>query len=596
MARVGGRHILGINLSHNSSCAIMRDGVVAYVGQEERFNRIKNVETFPQLALEHGLNTLGLKGEELDAACFTTINVDPVFTKANTVRNFSMADYINYYGTKYWEKKLSGADCIDYLQWLRDAPQFNRHETWFTYDFLESASDLGDVELMAELFRDEQITYLQRTLGISRDKVSFVRHHEAHANYGYFASPFRGSDCAVLVLDGMGDNENQTVWVASDDTLTKIASSDENDIGRVYKLATLILGMRPDEHEYKVMGLAPYAKPSHVAASFEPLSSLSRVKNMAIRHDKRPINLYKYLVEAWQGHRFDNIAGAVQRYTEDLAVELVRDVHNTTGLRRFALSGGISLNVKMNQRIAELPFVDELFVAGSGGDESLSIGGCYALNGGGAPLQSLYLGFDAQEDTQSEVWKSLADEFEITLGFSPHDVAALLADGEIVARVHGRAEFGARALGGRSILADPSNIDNVRQINEAVKQRDFWMPFALSILDEFAGLYINNPKKISAPHMTIAFDTVPSNYERICAGTHPYDRTVRPQIVSRDTAPSYYAVIEEFHKLSGVPALLNTSFNLHGDPIVNNLSDAVHTLRNSGLQYLVFEDRLIAKK
>ncbi len=316
---------------------------------------------------------------------------------------------------------------------------------------------------------------------------------------------------------------------------------------------------------------------------------------MKIRKNNRPDDLFSYLQDAWLDKRFDNIGGAVQKFSEQIACDLIKDIHKQTELRRFVISGGIALNVKMNKSISELDCVDEFFVCGSGADESLSIGGCYILNKGGKPLDNMYLGFDAKDDMDSPLWEALRKEFKIINNISNEEIAKILANGEIVARIAGRAEFGARALGNRSILADPSQQESVYRINEAIKQRDFWMPFALSILEEDANKYIYNPKKISAPYMSIAFDTVPANYSKICGGTHPYDKTARPQFVSKQNAPEYHALINAFKKETGIPALLNTSFNLHGEPIVNNLEDAIHTLRNSGLNYVLYENRLIKK-
>ena len=174
---------------------------------------------------------------------------------------------------------------------------------------------------------------------------------------------------------------------------------------------------------------------------------------------------------------------------------------------------------------------------------------------------------------------------------------ALSARGrEIVAVARGRAEFGARALGNRSILANPSKRDSVQKINEAIKNRDFWMPFALSVMDEHQGVYVANPKGFSSPFMAISLETKPERYDQIAAGTHPYDRSVRPQFVSKDAAPAYHRLIGEFQKVSGIPAILNTSFNLHGEPIVDTIEDAVRTFELSGLDHLLINDRVLLSK
>ena len=187
-------------------------------------------------------------------------------------------------------------------------------------------------------------------------------------------------------------------------------------------------------------------------------------------------------------------------------------------------------------------------------------------------------------------------DFEINWNVNYNDVAKLIANGQIVACIQGRAEFGARALGNRSILADPRKRESVQRINEAIKNRDFWMPFALSILKEKSDKYILNPKKLDSPHMAISLDVVPEEHEKIIAGTHPYDKTVRPQFVESSESPRYHELISSFEELTGIPALLNTSFNLHGEPIVDSLSDAVRTFKMSGLDHLFIENSILISK
>ena len=175
------------------------------------------------------------------------------------------------------------------------------------------------------------------------------------------------------------------------------------------------------------------------------------------------------------------------------------------------------------------------------------------------------------------------------------EIANLLADGEIIARVCGRMEFGSRALGNRSILADPSNSETVKKINEMIKDRDFWMPFAATIMDTFVERYLINPKNFESRYMAIAMDAKKEHLSEIKAGTHPYDETVRPQILSKNQNESYYDLLEKFSKITGIGALLNTSFNLHGIPMVNTLADAMHVFENSELNHLVLDKYLIRK-
>lgn len=591
-------YILAVHCGHNASSALMMDGEIIIAVQEERFCGKKNYTGYPRRAIDYCLNKGNVKGSDLAHVAYTTINFPSIPIKSKHFTQFSIRDYLDYYGERYYGRKLKGEDCLDYLRWLRDSEKFNIDEQYFDFSYLNDQV-LSDSKLDAELFRQERKRTLATHLNISPDKIEFVDHHTCHAYYGYFGSPFRKEDCIVVTLDSWGDGRNQTVWKASNDELTMIVESDQSDIGRLYKMATLILGMRPDEHEYKVMGLAPYAKAFNVDRAMEVIKDILMVDGMKIVHNNRPADLYTYLRDEWAEYRFDSIAGAIQKYTEKLAKELIENIYMETGIKCFVISGGISMNVKMNKAISELDCVSSLFVCGSGSDESTSIGGCYYLNRknkNNKYLKNLFLGYDINNEIDKIDWEPICRDYIVRHGVTYSAVASLIANGNIIAKIDGRAEFGARALGNRSILADPSKRDIVMKINEAIKNRDFWMPFALSILEDCADKYIYNPKKLKAPFMSLAFNTLPDLYYNIYAGIHPYDKTVRPQYVSKEHTPEFYNFIEEFYKLTGIPALLNTSFNLHGEPIVNDISDALRTFGSSGLDHLYINSNTLVSK
>lgn len=591
--------ILAIHSGHNASAALMRNGIITTAVLEERFCRKKNYVGYPWQAIEYCLKTEGVSGKELARIAYTTTSYgNSIFLKAKTSTQFSVRDYVDYYGGKYYKKRIQGENCLEYYQWLNTADKFNEDKQYYDFSYLTDEVML-DPKKDAELFRKEQVRLLSSQLGVAANKIEFIDHHTCHAYYAYFGSPFRNEDCIAITLDGWGDGRNQTVWKVSGEKFDLLAESSQNDIGRIYKLATLILGMRPDEHEFKVMGLAPYAKASHVQRAMQILDDICAIDGMRIVSKNRPNDLYAYLEEGWKDHRFDNIAGAVQNYTEKLACDLVRNIANKTGIRRFVIGGGIAMNIKMNKAISELDEVEELFVCGSSGDESLSIGGCYFLNSdqkSNQPISNLFLGYDIRDEIDQFDANSYANKFDVQCGVTFDQVAALLAKGDIVAVVRGRAEFGARALGNRSILANPSRRETVQQINEAIKNRDFWMPFALSILEEKYDEYILNPKRLHSPFMSISLDVRAENNSEIEAGTHPYDRTVRPQFVTLKDAPEYHALISAFQRATGIPALLNTSFNLHGEPIVDTIADAIRTFELSGLDHLLIDDSILISK
>jgi carbamoyltransferase len=596
--RMSGELCFAVHVGHNASAALMRDGVIVAAALEERFCRTKNVVGYPKHAIEFCLRTAGVAGSDLGRIATTTVNRSGLMIKAPTSTAFTLRDYHDYYGDRYYGPMMRGADTFEYLRWLRDDPKFNAAEQHFDFSYLTDAVLKNPAQEIA-LFHEQTAQCLASHLGVDARRIEFLDHHTCHAYYAYFGSPFRGGDTVALTMDSWGDGRNQTVWKFSDERATLLAESAENDLARIYKMATLVLAMRPDEHEFKVMGLAPYAKPSHVARARAALEDLLTVDGMRVVHKNRPRDLYAYLRSAWLDHRFDNIGGAVQSFTERIAAELVENIVAETGVRRLVLSGGVAMNVKMNKVIAELECVDALYVCGSGGDESLSIGGCYVMNaeaGTNASLPHMYLGFDIADEMPTFNASAYADRFDVTLTADADHVAALLVKGEIVAVARGRAEFGARALGNRSILANPSRRESVQQINEAIKNRDFWMPFALSILDERHAEYLVNPKQLASPVMSISLDARMERYHDIEAGTHPYDRTVRPQFVSQEHAPAYHRLIAAFDRQTGIPALLNTSFNLHGEPIVDTIADAVRTFEVSGLDHLWINDSVLMSK
>ena len=591
-------YILALSVSHNSTAALMKDGEILVAVCEERSVRKKNYIGYPRNSIDYCLKKAGIKSEELTRIAYTTIENSSVFVKAKTNTEFTLQDYRDYYGEKYYKKVLNGESTLGYLQWLRDDQKFNKDIEHFDFTYLTDEV-LLDSKKDLELFRQEEARILGEHLGVPSTKIEFLDHHTCHAYYSYFGSPFRGKSCLVLTLDGWGDGRNQTVWKAENDHLTLITDSNQNDIGRIYKMATLILGMRPDEHEFKVMGLAAYAKSDYIEKARKAIDEISEINEMRIVSKNRPRDLFTYLEEQWKIHRFDNIAGAVQAFTEDLACALVKSIVQETGIHRLVIGGGIAMNIKMNKAISELDEIEEMFVCGSSGDESLSIGGCYLLSSNvksNQPLANLYLGYDINDELEDFDITQLRSLYEISTEATFAEVAKLLAKGDIIGVVRGRAEFGARALGNRSILANPSKKGTVQQINEAIKNRDFWMPFALSILDTAFDSYIENPKNLQSPFMAISLDVKAEKMSEIEAGIHPYDKTVRPQSVSKINNPEYFALISEFEKLTGIPALLNTSFNLHGEPIVDSIADALYTFKNSGLDHLLIQDKILLSK
>lgn len=261
------------------------------------------------------------------------------------------------------------------------------------------------------------------------------------------------------------------------------------------------------------------------------------------------------------------------------------------------------MNVKANKKIAEIPGLRDLVVCPSAGDESAPFGGAYfgyqhLSKTIPQNISDLYLGpdFSGQEIEQA-IKEALNKSFTARkYNDIEKQIAKLLANGKIVGRFKGRMEWGARALGNRSILMDPSRADLKTELNDQVKSRDFWMPFAATILEERQKDYIVNPKNIKGYFMNIGFDTTGKGKKALSAAVHPYDFTCRPQILRKEDNPDYYKLIKYFEDQTGIGAVLNTSFNYHGEPIVCSPKDALHTFAVTGLKYLAMGNYLITKK
>lgn len=451
--------------------------------------------------------------------------------------------------------------------------------------------------------------------GLPFERIRVVEHHRCHASAAYHAAGDLNADQLVLTADGLGDYVSATTNIGSDGRLVRRSQvSDEHSLGTLYQIVTFLLGMVPLEHEHKVMGLAPYAGPARpevrrIRDRFRALFEFTGDGTTWRCTEGRGLGAESVpLIERLlHRERFDRIAGGLQSFLEEFLVEWVRNCIQATGVPRVTLGGGVFMNVKANGRILELPEVESLFVMPSAGDETNCLGAAYAVEaeraGGPAaaipPLGHLFLGTDlgpkeaeaglASPNIPSSIsWRRLKDP--------ANEVAHLLEEGAVVARATGRMEFGARALGNRSILADPARPEHVRRINEMIKSRDFWMPFAPSVLaQEMEGLF-HRPKPTPAPYMALAFGVREEAWTQIQAAAHPADRTARPQEVDATWNPSYHSLLAAFKKRTGRGALLNTSFNLHGEPIVRDAPDALRVFLESDLDYLVLGNLLVWKK
>jgi carbamoyltransferase len=378
---------------------------------------------------------------------------------------------------------------------------------------------------------------------------------------------------------------------------------DADSLGAIYSWITYGMGFVPLEHEYKLMGMGPYASDraaEETAKVFTRYLGLDDTGLKFRRKTRRRTNDFYDLIEReLRGKRFDYICAGLQRFTEDLLCQWIANAVRATGVRKVLAAGGVFMNVKANKRISELPEVDSFEAFPSCGDETLSLGAYYleaAKQYGDEhvpPLSNFYLGDAPGDDEIEAAIREYGYEAERPADIADR-VADLLAQGHPVARCAGPMEFGARALGNRSILADPRAQDVVRVINRMVKKRDFWMPFAPMVKASRQHDYVINPKQLHSPYMMMTFDTK-SNFRDLIAAVHNADLTCRAQILEPRQNPEMHAILDAFERRTGSGIILNTSFNLHGFPIVRTAAEALDVLRDSGLEYLQLGNYLVSK-
>lgn len=594
--------VLGIQEAHDAGAALMIDGRIVSAAQEERFTGLKGDYGFPRHSIAACLRIAGLEKKQIDTVALATHNWNPVLTKIKRNANFSVADWVKEQHA-YWKPTLLEGRKVSYYDLYKDRPDFSFDTRYPLNELLGGYMDAADMKRMREI----RLEVAHRELGIPLERIRTITHEDCHTYYSYFASPIR-EPAIALTCEGFGDYSNGTVSLFSPEGREELSRTTENHLGHIYQYITLLLGMKPVQHEYKVMGLAPYANERHIAAAYRVFERIQKISGLDVVYDEKPRDLYFHFRDALEGHRFDAIAGAVQRFIEVMLCKWVSECVRQTGVRNLVFSGGVAQNIKACKRISEMPEIDSMYVCPAAGDTSLPIGACYVAawehlqSGQGphyslTPLDTAYLGpaFSNKEVQAAVEVSGIGARHRICSNANVEDIAARLAEGQIIGRCSGRMEFGLRALGNRSILADPRRHDTVRKINAAIKYRDFWMPFTPTMLAECQNGYITNPKDLRSPFMTMAFDSTPRARRELTAAMHPADFTIRPQILTRDENPAYHDLISAFHRMTGVGALLNTSFNLHGEPIVLGPEQAIRTFEQSDLDGLLLNDTLILR-
>ncbi len=589
--------ILGISCYyHDAAAALLRDGQLVAAAEEERFSRIKHDYGFPHNAIGYCLEAGGIRGADLDYVVF----FEKPFRKLDRILMTVLQTYPQSW--KVFRESL--------ISWMID-------KLWVRGT-------------------------LEAELGVPREKVLFCEHHLSHAASAFLCSPFE--EAAILTVDGVGEWVTGT-WGTGRGNNIQLFKQIEfpHSLGLLYSAFTAFLGFEVNEGEYKVMGMAPYGQPRYVDKVWKLVhqnsdGSFSLDMDYFCFHrstektfngrfeqlfgDPRPPKLHfftkntgypKYYGEPPSNHEelcrlnqhYADIAASIQRVTEELLLGMAQHVHRQTGLKRLCIAGGVGLNSVANGRILrETPF-EELYVQPAAGDGGGALGAAlwaYHMLLGKPRNFTMKHAYWGRDYSSGEI-RSFLEGNHIRYRLVEDDdllfdeVVDRLTQGKVVGWFQGRFEWGPRALGNRSILADARNPEMKDIVNAKIKFREPYRPFAPSVLAECAESYFDLPgaaRHYPARYMLYVVPVRESKQSVVPAITH-VDGTGRLQTVFREESPRYYRLIERFGQATGVPVVLNTSFNLKGEPIVNTPANAFNTFSKSEMDALVLENFLVEK-
>ena len=583
--------VLGIYEGHNASACIMENGKILAAVQEERLSRKKNQYGFPFNAVFECLSISQKSKKDIDYVAVSSFDIPYALSKIEMLSSFSVEDYISLQ-KKYWKPYIEQGVCNNIVELFPDKVKTAN----FRYSEVNSS-------VCENNFFDIRIQYIMNLLKVSRKQIIVIHHHYGHAMYALWTTPFlRDNRRLVITADQEGDGISLTVYKYEHEELQLLYKTDSFRLAKIYSNITLLLGMKPNEHEYKLMGLAPYGKLFSARKVTQFLSSLIHVEGHKFVVDVDLPDYYLYFRNHLEGFRFDDIALGTQMFIENTFTEWIINFVNEFSINDISLSGGFFMNTKLVYKLQKCSAIKNMHVHYAPSDESLSIGSCLAVLSSYdltdfAMARSPYLGRQYSKQQICELLKNTHYRFKEC---SIPSLARYLYEGKPIAIFTGRCEFGPRALGHRSIFARLDTEGIVDIINNQVKNRDFWMPFAPIILEEDLACcsYSDDLERFNNPeYMTTCFDILPDYKRKLLAGIHPKDSTARVQVISQDSDEKFLKMLlNEYKKLNGIGALLNTSFNIHGEPIVYSPEDALDVFERSGLNYMYIEGYIIEKE
>ncbi len=570
-------YVLGLSAYfHDSACALLRDGEIVAAAQEERFSRQKADERFPRLALGSVLKDGGIGLKDLRA--------------------------IVYY-EKPW---LSFSRLIETA--IENAPLG-------LASFLASTPSWLDWKLNIRGEIQKEIAKIDKASS-KQLPILFSSHHLSHAAAAYYPSGF--DDAAVLCLDGVGEYATTSVWLGEDNRLKPLWEIRfPHSLGLIYAAFTWFCGFKINSGEYKLMGLAPFGKPRFRDLILKELIHVHddgtfklNMKYFAFHTGLRMVSkkfseLFGVDARPFEGPMdeiYKDLAASIQSVTEEIMVRLAETVRRETGKRRLCLAGGVALNCVANGRILERELFEEIFIQPAAGDAGGALGAALAawhmhyempmkkcLNRDfmkGALLGPSF----SNSDVELEMKKAGLRFHQLDEAKMNEIVAAMLNDGKVIGWFQGRMEFGPRALGSRSILGDARRADMQKTMNLKIKFREGFRPFAPIVMEERASSHFALSK--SSPYMLFTAKSL--HPEQLPAVTH-VDQSARIQTVSPTVNAKLHALLSEFERQTGIPVLINTSFNVRGEPIVMNPQQAISCFLNTDIDALAIEDLLVTK-
>tara|TARA_X000001036_G_scaffold375038_1_gene363697 strand:- start:1255 stop:3108 length:1854 start_codon:yes stop_codon:yes gene_type:complete len=602
-------NILGLSCYyHDSAASIIVNNEILAAAQEERFTRIKHTADFPTNAVKFCLEETGLKIEELDAIVF----YDKPIVK--------------------FERLLS--------TFYQVAPKG-------LIPFIKSIPIWLKQKLFLRKLIFENLKEIDSTIKKKHVNLLFTEHHISHAASSFYPSNYKES--AILTIDGVGEWCTASICKGKDKKIELLKELHfPHSVGLLYSAFTYYLGFRVNSGEYKLMGLAPYGNES----SNETDSFIRKIKSkiVDIKFDgsiflNQEYFKYTYGLRMIKENRFEklfglktrneqdeitqthcNMALAIQRVTEEIVIKMVKETKRLTKAKNLCLSGGVALNCVANGKIEDLKIFDKIYIQPASGDAGGSLGSALAVNHMYFDKKRIYTkGYDLMKGSYlgpyysnkeiliiNKKYKAVYEYFESFKDISKL-VAKLISEGNVVGWFQGKSEFGPRALGNRSILADPRNPEMQKKLNLKIKYREGFRPFAPSVLDEDYDKFFEG--NITSPYMLMVKKIkekvkkrVPKEYEnfnyweklytersQLQSITH-VDFSARIQTVSKKTNPKYWELINEFKKITGLGVLVNTSFNVRGEPIVNSPEDSFKCFINTEMDYLIVENFLYEKK